>query len=74
MHDLGEVHAWFIFNLHTEILFYLQIINHNIYIMYSISVQLTLCIVDKTTPLYFLGEPASLLMVTNAHPLLSLVC
>ncbi len=34
----------------------------------------TPCIIDKTTPLYFLGEPASLLVVTNSHPPLSLVC
>jgi hypothetical protein len=42
--------------------------------MYSIFIQTsTPCIVDKTTPLYLLGEPASLLVVTYPHPLLSLV-
>jgi hypothetical protein len=30
--------------------------------------------VNKITPLYLLGEPACLLMVTNTHPPLSLVC
>ncbi len=29
---------------------------------------------NKVTPLYLLGEPASLLVVTNPHPPLSLVC
>jgi hypothetical protein len=29
---------------------------------------------NKTTPLYLLGEPASLLVVTNTHPPLFLVC
>jgi hypothetical protein len=28
----------------------------------------------KKTPSYLLGEPASLLVVTNSHPPLSLVC
>jgi hypothetical protein len=36
--------------------------------------KLTPCIVDKTTSLYFLGEPASLLVVMNTHPPLFLVC
>jgi hypothetical protein len=31
----------------------------------------TPCIINKTTPLYLLGEQASLLVVTNTHPPLS---
>jgi hypothetical protein len=34
----------------------------------------TPCIIDQTTLLYLLGEPASFLLVTNTHPPLSLVC
>jgi hypothetical protein len=34
----------------------------------------TPCIIDKTTPLYLLGEQVSLLVVMNTHPPLSLVC
>jgi hypothetical protein len=34
----------------------------------------TLSIINKTAPLYFLREPVSLLVVTNTHPPLSLVC
>jgi hypothetical protein len=62
------------FNLHTEISLYLQIIKSNIYRMYSIFIQVIPCIVDKTTPLDLLGEPASLVVVTNTHPPLSLFC
>jgi hypothetical protein len=39
----------------------------------AFSPNLTPCVVNKTTPLYLLGEPASLLMVTNTHIPLSLV-
>ncbi len=72
-HCGGVLHAWFIFNLHTKISLYLQII--------AIFTRCTAfppnptpCITDKTTPLYLLGEPASLLVATNTHPPLSLVC
>jgi hypothetical protein len=34
----------------------------------------TPCIINKTNLLYFLGEPVSLLVVTNTHPPLSFVC
>jgi hypothetical protein len=49
-----------------HLLQYLQDVQHS---------QLNLPLVfNKTTPLYELGEPASLLMVTNTQPPLSLLC
>jgi hypothetical protein len=71
--DVCESHAWFIFNLHTRISLYLQIIHCNIYKISNISTQPYPCS-SMGTPLYLLGEPASLLVVTNTHPPLSLVC
>jgi hypothetical protein len=48
--------------------------HRNIYRMYSSSIRTNPFIVIKTTPLYLLGGPASLLVVVNTHPPLSLVC
>jgi hypothetical protein len=73
MHDACESHIWFIFNLHTKISLYLQIICCNIYKIYNISTQPD-PLHFNGHPLYLLEEPASLLLVTNTHPPLSLVC
>ncbi len=58
----------------TQNLIIFTIVHFNIYKMYSISPNSTPCIINKRTLLYLLGEPASLLVVTNTHPSLSLVC
>ncbi len=42
--------------------------------MYSISTQPDPLHINKTTLLYLFGDPASLLLVTNTHLPLSLVC
>ncbi len=73
-HDACKLHASFIFNLHKK----------SYYIYRSFITIFTRCtafspnptphIINRTTPLFLLGEPASLLMVTNTHPPLSLVC
>jgi hypothetical protein len=71
MHAGDVFHAWFIFNLHTKTLLYLQVIHLQNVQQYSAGT--TPCI-NKPTPLYLLGEPASLLVVANTHPPFSLVC
>ncbi len=58
----------------TKISLNLQIIHCNIYKMCSISTQPDPLHFNKTTLLYLLGEPAFLLVVTNTHLPLSLVC
>ncbi len=50
----------------------LQIIYYNIYTLFKASSSPTLC--PPLPHVYLLGEPASLLMVANTHPPLSLVC
>jgi hypothetical protein len=74
MHDACEIQAWLFLTCTQK--------SHNIY--KSFIAIFTRCtasppnptpgIINKTTPLYLLGEPASLLVVTNTHPPLSLVC
>jgi hypothetical protein len=50
----------------------LQIIYYNIYMIVDASFNPTPCF--PSTHVYLLGEPASLLVVANTHPPLSLVC
>jgi hypothetical protein len=48
--------------------------HHNIYIMYNNLRRGNNPLHQQVTPFYLLREPASLLVVTNTHPPLSLVC
>ncbi len=54
MHDACESHAWFIFNLHTKISLYLQIIRCNIYKIYCTTFP------PNLTPCISIGNPALL--------------
>jgi hypothetical protein len=67
MHDDGELHIWFIFNLHLEVLFILPEYILNIY-------RYTTILKERTLALQNNPVPASLLVVTNSHPPLSIVC
>jgi hypothetical protein len=72
MHVDYASYSWFIFNLNTEISLYLQITYYNNYTTYNASLNPSPCFI--TSCIYLLGEPASLLVVMNTHPPLSLVC
>ncbi len=65
MHVARASHAWFIFNLITEISLYLQILSNNIYTHRTS--HPTRPLLPIASLVYLLGEPASLLVVTNAH-------
>jgi hypothetical protein len=70
MHGASKSQVWFIFTCIQK--------SHYFYrsstLQYLHDIQLTPCISNRTTLLYLIGELASLLVVTNAHPPLSLVC
>jgi hypothetical protein len=72
-HGGSVLHAWFIFNLHTKSPYIYKSFIEIFTRCTAFPSNPTPCIIDKTTPLYLLKEPASLLVVTNTHPL-SLVC
>jgi hypothetical protein len=61
-----------LFSTWTQKSHHLQVIYYNIYTTYNASFNQTPC--SLPFRVYLLGEPTSLLVVANTHPLLSLVC
>jgi hypothetical protein len=74
MYDDGVLHTWFIFNLHTEVSFIFTGYVTQFLQTYINSQRKRNPCYNKITLYYLFGEPASLLVVTNPRPPLSLVC